>query len=112
VPCHRDFSPRNWLVEAQDGRLEWSLIDFERARHDFKYVDFLRMWPDHWQGRPERREAFFRGYGRELSQDEEHRLKLAVLSTCVGTVPWARENGDPAFEAWARRTIERLRREW
>jgi hypothetical protein len=112
VPCHRDYSPRNWLVEAQDGRLEWSLIDFERARHDFRYVDFQRMWPDHWRERPNRREAFFRGYGRELTLDEEHRLKLTFLRTCVGTVPWARDNGDPPFEAWARENLERLRREW
>jgi hypothetical protein len=112
VPCHRDFSPRNWLVAENNGSLEWSLIDFERARHDFIYLDFQRMWPDHWLGRPDRRAAFFRGYGRELTRDEEYRLKLTVLRTCVGTVSWARANGDPAFEAWGRQTIERLQREW
>ena len=112
VPCHRDYSPRNWLVAENDGGLDWSLIDFERARHDFMYFDFQRMWPDHWRDRPDRRAAFFRGYGRELTKDEEHRLRLTVLRTCVGTVSWARTNGDPAFEAWARQTIERLRREW
>ena len=47
VPCHRDYSPRNWLVCEKSTGLQWSLIDFERARLDLGYADFQRpsIWP-------------------------------------------------------------------
>jgi hypothetical protein len=112
VPCHRDFSPRNWLVDETSDGLGWSLIDFERARLDLRYADFKFMWPNHWKGRPERRSAFFAGYGRELSADEETRLRFTVLINCLGTISWARENNDPAFGRWALETIEDLYEVW
>jgi len=112
VPCHRDYSPRNWLVSDTSGGLQWSLIDFERARLDLKYADFQRMWPDAWKGRPDRRAAFFEGYGVDLSSDEEKRLKITVLANCLGTIPWAVANNDPAFGQWALDTLKELREKW
>ena len=38
VPCHRDFTERNWLV--QNGR--FTVIDFEHARLDWALVDVER----------------------------------------------------------------------
>jgi hypothetical protein len=112
VPCHRDYSPRNWLVSETNGQLQWSLIDFERARLDLKYADFQRMWPDAWKGRPDRRTAFFEGYGLDLSADEEKRLRITVLTNCLGTIPWAVSNNDPAFGQWALDTLTELRDQW
>lgn len=112
VPCHRDYSPRNWLVRETPTGVSWSLIDFERARFDLKYADFQRMWPDWWRERPDRRSAFFSGYGRELTREEEQRLRFTVLINCLGTIPWAVENDDPAFGAWALETVEWIRRQW
>ena len=94
VPCHRDFSPRNWLVTSAGGELSWALIDFERSRLDFPYIDFLRMEFDHWLERPERREAFFAGYGRQLTPDEERKLRLTIVGNCLGTIPWGAKHGD------------------
>jgi thiamine kinase-like enzyme len=112
VPCHRDYSPRNWLVSEARGQLQWALIDFERARLDLRYADFHRMWPDVWKERPARRAAFFDGYGSELSSDEERCLEITVLANCLATIPWASANGDPAYGQWALDMLEELREQW
>jgi hypothetical protein len=109
VPCHRDYSPRNWLVQASDDRAELCLIDFERARLDLSLYEFQRMWPDHWRRRPDRQRAFFEGYGTQLSPEDEHNLKLLVLRTSINTLSWATAHGDPAFARQAAETIEYVR---
>jgi Ser/Thr protein kinase RdoA (MazF antagonist) len=109
VPRHRDHSPRNWLVDVRDGRLLFSPIDFERARPDLARYEFQRMWWDHFEREPERRSAFFEGYGRPLSDEEGAVVQLLVLRTSIVTVCWARQNADPAFEQTARETIEALK---
>lgn len=110
VPCHRDLSPRNWLVDVRDDRPFFSLIDFERARPDLALYEFQRMWPDHFRHEPERQTAFFDGYGRSLSDRETTIMNLVVLRTSIATVWWARKNQDPAFEQTARTRIETLQR--
>ncbi len=109
VPCHRDYSPRNWLVEVIDGRAKLCVIDFERARLDLGLYDFQRMWPDHFRARPERQRAFFDGYGAQLSPEDEHNLKLLVLRTSIATLSWAAAHADAAFLRQAIETIEYVR---
>lgn len=108
VPCHRDYSPRNWLVSVEHGTLRWSLIDFERSKLDFKYMDFQRMWDDHWVDRPDRRKAFFQGYGRTLTSVEERKLKITVLLNRLGTIRWGIDNGDLDFANRARQTLQKI----
>lgn len=108
VPCHRDLSPRNWLVDVRDERAFFSLIDFERARPDLALYEFVRMWPDHFRREPERQAAFFDGYGRPLSDQERVIVDLLVLRTSIATVWWARQNQDPEFEQTARSRIQAL----
>ncbi len=96
VPCHRDYTPRNWLA-GEDGELV--VIDFEHARHDARLTDLQRLWTGLWRSRPELREAFLAGYGRELDEDEEGMLRRLSALWALSTVVWAREHRDAAFEA-------------
>jgi hypothetical protein len=67
-PCHLDFQPRNWLV-SQSGDV--SLIDFEHSRIDLTARDFVRLRFRVWATRPDLQGAFFHGYGRPLTKDED-----------------------------------------
>jgi len=108
VPCHRDYTPRNWLVDAA-GTLR--VIDFGHAKRDVWVIDLARMWTDTWVGRPDLREAFLDGYGRHPDRDD-----LAVLRGCcvlgaVSSIVWAREHRDASFEAHHRRLLDSLMRD-
>jgi Ser/Thr protein kinase RdoA (MazF antagonist) len=111
VPCHRDYSPRNWLVDFEGVRLVWGVIDFERGYPDSWLFDVQRMWNDEWVSRPDLKEAFFDGYGRNPTQIEVRQVQLICLRMAIGTVSWATRYGDLPFARWARGAIERLKRE-
>ena len=106
VPCHRDYTARNWLVAT--GKLY--IIDFEHARPDLWFADIERLYSEVWPGRPDLRAAFIEGYGRRLSADEESVLLGLAAFAGMGTVVWAREHGDTVFESrsWAR--LKRIKR--
>lgn len=82
---HRDFTPRNWLANA-DGALT-CVIDFEHARWDVPAMDFTRPWDHEWRRNPRLIDAFFGAYG---SLDE--RLKAQVqalrLMMAASTIVW------------------------
>ena len=104
VPCHLDYSPRNWLVA--DGQVR--VIDFGEAALDVWVSDLARLWFGSWSGRPDLKEAFLEGYGRAMTGDD-----LTILLACgalgaVRTVVWAREHGDAPFEQAARRNLSRM----
>lgn len=105
VPCHRDYTPRNWLWH--DNKL--AVIDFEHSRPDLWFLDIERLWRDQWLTKPNLREAFLRGYGRELAQDEEGLLERLAALGALTTVVWAREHNDSAFERQGRGILDRLR---
>ena len=86
VVCHRDFSPRNWLFDAE-GRL--GVIDFEHCGPDLWLVDLLRFQPC---------SAFFDGYGRRLVDRERDVLERLRWLHAIATVTWARKHGDALFE--------------
>lgn len=105
VPCHLDFSLRNWLVDDH-GRV--SLIDFEWAALDVWVNDLARLYYGPWQGRPDLRDAFLDGYGRALGDHD-----LAILSACAAAravflIVWARQHGETDLEASARRQLDGL----
>lgn len=105
VPCHRDYTPRNWLWHES----QLSLIDFEHSRPDLWFLDIERLWRDQWLKRPNLREAFLSGYGRELTQDEEALLERLAALGALTTIVWAREHNDQTFEMQGRNTLDRLR---
>jgi Ser/Thr protein kinase RdoA (MazF antagonist) len=104
VPCHLDYSLRNWLIA--DGRL--SVIDFEWARHDVWVNDLIRLYLGAWPGRPGLRDAFLAGYRHEIGPaDREILLGCAALH-CVWLTVRAREYSDTAFSETSRQSLRRL----
>lgn len=112
VPCHRDFQPRNWLVDSTAGSSPTvRFIDFEHAGLDTRWVDFLKLWDGPWLEHPDRERAFFRGYGSELDTEDRTRLTQLALLHGVATTAWGREHGDSVYEAHGRAILARLTRE-
>ena len=105
VPCHRDFSPRNWLVAGE--RL-W-VIDAEHARADWWLADCERLVHLVFAAAPALAAAFWRGYGRRPDPDEARLLRAYGAVQAVATLVWARDHNDPSFAADGRAVLERLR---
>ncbi|HEY3871858.1 MAG TPA: aminoglycoside phosphotransferase family protein [Actinocrinis sp.] len=105
VPCHRDYSQRNWLVD-DDGGLR--VIDFEWARPDVWVTDLIRLSFGAWQDRPDLQEAFLDGYGRRLSDADRAVLTGCSILTAVWLVVKARESAQGSFEQSSRLMLRRL----
>jgi hypothetical protein len=101
VPCHRDFTPDNWLW---DGR-SLGLVDFEHARLDLGLVDFAKLVVDSWDRRPDLEIAFFEGYGRRLSSRECTQLRSVVMLHGVASVAWGLRHRDAGFVEHGRRAL-------
>lgn len=106
VPCHRDYCPANWLV-TDDG--VWSgVADFEFARWDVRVTDFAR-YPDwDWISRPDLTEAFFDGYGRSFSPEEEQQRLVAHVQYALDAIVWGNDNAYHGFAADGRQALEHL----
>lgn len=109
VPVHMDYSPRNWLIDRHEEGIRFGIIDWERSRIEHWLQDAQRMEQDHWHREPHLKDAFFDGYGHQLTELEEHQLRLLALVSSVASVPWAITFGDSCFEQNSREIIERLR---
>ena len=106
VPCHFDYSPRNWLVE----RNQVHVIDFELAAPDVWVNDLGRLYFGPWRGRSDLREAFLDGYGRTMSDDEHALLLRTYAGTVVWLIIWAHRFGNRDFEAALREILHALMR--
>nr|WP_276600351.1 MULTISPECIES: phosphotransferase [unclassified Nannocystis] len=100
VPCHRDFTPDNWLLDA-DGLC---VLDFEHARLDAPEADLVKLCADVWPDRPDLAEAFFAGHG-PLTPDATARLDVLLALHAAATLAWAERHDDPAFRALGRRAL-------
>jgi len=108
VPCHRDYTPRNWLVDVHTSS-QLFVIDFEHARPDLWLADLEKLWSTLWPLRPDLEAAFWEGYERTLTGEEQGLLARTAALGAFTTVVWAREHGDRAFEAHGWRLLRRLR---
>ena len=106
VPCHRDYSPRNWLVNLSGGKVQLSVIDFEHARPDYWLVDVERLYADGWESSLE--SAFWQGYGRAPSEVERALLGQRLALSALTTVVWAKEHHDADFELQGRKQLTAL----
>ncbi|MCX5275403.1 phosphotransferase enzyme family protein [Streptomyces virginiae] len=104
---HGDNQPRNWMVS--EGVL--ALIDFERARPAARVQDFVILTATQWADHPDREKAFFRGYGRSLTDAERQALRCLTALDAVNCLAWGPDNGDELVTARGRRTLDRLMRE-
>jgi aminoglycoside phosphotransferase len=108
VPCHRDYCAPNWLV-GEDGR--WSgVIDFEFAYWDVRVADFSRDPNWSWIHRPDLVAAFFEGYGRALTSNEEQQLLVAHAEYALGAILWGHEHAFYGFEREGRESLAHLSR--
>ena len=115
VPCHRDFTPRNWLMSTGEsagaqpasghavppehaGTAVLTIIDFEHAQPDLYLADLQRLWVGVWRHHPGLRDRFLKGYGRQLTSQEEEAMRGLAAFWAYSTVVWAREHDDEEFE--------------
>lgn len=101
VPCHRDFTPSNWLV-AED----LAVVDFEHSRLDDPMGDLAKLAADVWPHAPGCRAAFAEGYG----PIDEAALANWVRVHIVATWLWGLDHGDASFVALAERGWDTLGR--
>jgi hypothetical protein len=97
VPCHLDYSPRNWLVA--DGHIH--VIDFEWAEPEVWVNDLSRLYFGPWRDRPDLKDAFLDGYGQMIDEGDRAVLLGCAALTAVFLVAWAHAHRDAPFEeAW------------
>jgi len=104
VACHRDYTPRNWLVDA--GSV--CVVDFEWSRLDAWVSDLARLRLGIWAARPDLREAFLSGYGRELTGTDRAMLHGCAVLTGVWLLVKARETRQRSFEDGSRSALQHL----
>jgi Ser/Thr protein kinase RdoA (MazF antagonist) len=104
VPCHHDYTPRNWLVS--DGTLH--VIDFEWSGLDAWVADLARLDLGPWATRPDLRDGFLEGYGRDLSPADHRVLRGCAVLTSVWLIVKAHETRQPSFEDASRRSLLRI----
>jgi Ser/Thr protein kinase RdoA (MazF antagonist) len=106
TPCHRDYCAANWLVDAAGA---WcGVIDFEFAYWDVRVADFSRDPDWNWIHRPDLIAAFFEGYGRSLTSQEEQQLFVAHAEYALGAILWGRDNAFYGFEREGRESLAHL----
>ncbi|KQV20831.1 hypothetical protein ASE03_12985 [Kitasatospora sp. Root187] len=109
--CHGGFGPRNWIVQLDGGVLRLGLIDFERtgvsegARHDLMRLLF-QLTPE----RPELRQAFFDGYGRQMSEEEQVAARAYAALDCPSALAWAARHRDAEIHRYGHTMLAQLRR--
>jgi hypothetical protein len=104
VPCHRDYTPRNWLDDA--GTVY--VVDFEWSRLDVWVSDLARLHLGIWPTRPDLQEAFMSGYGRELDDADQAILHGCAVLTAVWMLVKAHESRQRSFEGRSRVALQRL----
>ena len=109
VACHRDYTPRNWLV---DDAASVYVVDFEWSRQDVWLSDLARLHLDIWAARPDLQDAFMSGYGRELTGADHAILHGCAVLTGVWLLVKAHETHQPSFEDGSRKALQRLMRKW
>lgn len=108
--CHRDYSPRNWLVDVEHGLDHVTVIDFEHSEWDYYATDVMKLWDGPFIGHPQRSRAFYVGYGRPL---EEHLPALRLLAAPHGLAiaSWSQLANNPEYLAHGREFLERCCRD-
>jgi len=104
ISIHRDFTPRNWLV--QDGRLS-GVIDFEHARWDLRAGDLNRTPDKEFLQKPYLRAAFFDGYGKP-SDRLQNQIQIMRLFQAVGAIVWGVLVGETDYSAENRVALHRM----
>jgi Ser/Thr protein kinase RdoA (MazF antagonist) len=105
VPCHRDYTPRNWVIAR--GRVH--VVDFEETRPEAWMTDLGRMAIGWWRHEPDLMYAVLEGYGRMPSDDEVAIMRCSYAVTAVRHVVLGSELGKAEFVASTRVLVQELR---
>jgi len=109
VPCHRDYTPRNWLIDGS----RVTVVDFELARRDVWINDLARLESGPWHGDPGLRAAFRDGYGRTPSAAEAGIARACRAVTAVWLVVKGRRYAEADLEAANRQGLQSfMNRRW
>ncbi len=104
VPCHHDYTPRNWLVH--NGALY--VIDFEWSGLDARVADLARLHLGVWASRPDLRDAFLDGYGQQPSPADQAILHGCAVLTAVWLLVKAHQTRQSSFEDASRLSLLRI----
>ncbi|MEV0623685.1 aminoglycoside phosphotransferase family protein [Nonomuraea sp. NPDC050404] len=107
VPSHLDFTSRNLLLNA--GAV--AVIDFETSRYEAAGRDFLRITMRTLHARPDLRDAFYTGYGRQPTHTEQKLMHLCGTVDAAAIAVTATANGQDRFAAEGYAALQRLMRE-
>ena len=106
TPCHRDYGPANWLVHDSG---HWTgVIDFEMAYWDVRVADFSRYPNWEWIHKPSLLDAFFNGYGRTLTAQEEEQCLVARIRYALDAIRWGTEHAYFGFVEEGRQALKHL----
>jgi Ser/Thr protein kinase RdoA (MazF antagonist) len=106
VPCHLDFQPRNWLLGPD---ADVYLVDFEHARADLPLRDLVRLRFRAWPGRPDLKDAFLTGYGRDLTRPDAETLQHLGALDALTAVARGHQNHDVQLVQYGHSTLRQLR---
>lgn len=104
VPCHGDFGPHNWLRHAE----KVTAIDFGAAAVAPVVWDFARLFLGPWWERPAIAAAFFEGYGRTLTGEEQEAVRLLTPVFAISLLTHAVLSDDRQLARRARRRLDLL----
>jgi len=114
VPCHLDYTPRNWLVAGR----RVGVVDFEEAAPDVWINDLGRLYFGWWRNPlasgqtvpagADLQEAFLDGYGRHPTDEELFLLRACYALTAVRLVVLARQLHQVRQEAAVRAVLGEL----
>jgi hypothetical protein len=106
VPCHLDFQPRNWLLGPA---ADLYLVDFEHARADLPLRDLVRLRFRAWPGRPDFKDAFLNGYGRDLTGSDTETLHHLGALDALTAIARGHQNHDTQLIRYGHSTLRQLR---
>jgi Ser/Thr protein kinase RdoA (MazF antagonist) len=105
---HGDFQERNWLLDTGLPVRAFGAVDLERARPHAAVADLVPLACGSWVGRPDLQHAFFEGYGRVLTVEEQWALRCLSVLDAASAISWGVPNGDDEVVARGRATLARL----
>ncbi len=103
---HGDYETRNWLYDEESGH--HGLIDFAMATQGVAASEFVWLRGAVWSVRPELREAYFTGYGRPLTTDEDRLLRLLTVRLGVSYLRNGLAKGRDDLVARGRLVLDRM----
>jgi Phosphotransferase enzyme family len=105
VPCHLDFQPRNWLLGPG---ADLYLVDFEHARTDLPLRDLVCLRFRAWPGRPDLKDAFLNGYGRDLTGSDIETLQHLGALDALTAIARGHQNHDIQLVQYGHSTLRQL----